>query len=487
MRQLAMADATFVYGEKPGGNTQHIGVVFLFDPSGAPKPVTFEAIRKLYEQRLPLARAFREKLVRVPLDLDYPFWVDDDAFDLEFHVRRTALPAPGTREQFFAVVNELMSQPLDMERPLWESWFIEGLDKIEGVPKGSFALLSKMHHAAVDGVSGLEMITALLEDEASALARMPQEPWKGEKTPEPAQLLMKAMGANWTSPMKLGGALIEALPKIADNRRKVQSGEAVKPAKTKAPKTRFNAAVTPHKVLEGRTFELAEVKAIKDAIPGATVNDVVLGVVGGSLRRYLAEKGELPDASLVGTVPISVRTDAQSGTGGNQLSFTFVALRTDIADPAERVAAVGKAMRAVKDYNKAVDAQSIAKATAAMPGMFLGVALRAMSAMPITDKFVMSNTLVTNVPGPMAPLTLLGARYVAGFGAGPSTDGMGLVHAITSLSGKISIGFSCCRELMEDPAHYGQCIEDSYAELKAEVLGRPAPAKSARRKAASKV
>ena len=481
MRQLEMADAMFVLTEQPSKNTQHIGMVFLFDPSEAGEPVTFDAILDLYRRRIPLARAFREKLVKVPLDLDYPYWINDGDFDIEFHVRQASVPAPGTREQFFALANQLMSTPLDMSRPLWETWFIDGLDAIDGVPPGSFALLAKMHHAAVDGVSGMEMITALLEDEDAAAARMPTEPWEPEEAPDQRKLMLRAIGASWSSPIKLGEALMRAVPAMTENRKRVKSGEVVKPPKNKAPKTRFNAAVTPHKVMEGRSFDFAEVKRIKDAIPGATVNDVVVAVVGGALRRYLTDKDELPEQSLVVSVPISVRTEAQKGSGGNQFSFAFVAAHTDIADPVERVEAVGAAMRAVKEYNKAVDAQTLSKTTAAMPGMLMGLAMRAMMKLPPNDLMLMSNAVVTNVPGPMQPMTLLGARCVAGFAAGPSSDGIGLVHAITSLSGILSIGFSACRELMPDPEFYGQCIEASFDELADAIAGkagatRPAPA-----------
>ncbi len=481
MRQLEMADAMFVLSEPRAQNSQHIGMVFVFDPSSAGKPVTFEALVDLYRRRIPLARSFREKLVRVPLDLDYPYWVNDDAFDLDFHVRHTALPRPSTRKQFFAVVNRLMSLPLDMSRPLWEGWFIEGLDAVEGVPPGSFALLTKMHHAAVDGISGMEMVTALLEDEATAKAKMPKDAWKPEAVPDQRKMMLRAIGASWTSPMKLTDALVRMVPKLAENRKRVKSGEVVKPPKTKAPKTRFNAPVTLHKVLEGRSYAFKDVKRLKDAIPGATINDVVVAIIGGSLRRYLTDKKELPDKSLVVTVPISLRTEDQKGTGGNQLSMAFIAAHTDIADPVARVEAVGKTMRAVKEYNNAVDAQTLSKTTAALPGMLMGVAMRAMSGLP-ADMITVSNAVVTNVPGPMDPKTLLGSRYIAGFAAGPSTDGIGLVHAITSLSGVLSIGFSACRELLPDPEFYGQCIEDSYNELVA-AIDKPATGKAAARKA----
>ena len=208
MRQMAMADAMFVLSEKPSRNTQHIGMVFIFDPAGAPEKITFEAVVELYRRRLPLSRAFRERIVRVPFDLDYPFWINDEAFDLDFHVRHTALPRPGTREQFFAVVDRLMSQPLDMSRPLWETWLIEGLDGMDDVPAGSFALLTKMHHAAVDGVSGMEMVTALLDDEATAAARMPSEPWRGEPVPDTGSLIP----AGWIVPAKVPKSSIKRAP-----------------------------------------------------------------------------------------------------------------------------------------------------------------------------------------------------------------------------------------------------------------------------------
>lgn len=473
MRQLEMADAMFVLTEQPSRNTQHIGMIFVFDPTTADKPVTYESVFDLFSQRIPLARSFREKLVRVPFDLDYPYWINDDAFDLECHVQHSALPHPGTRQQFLALASRLMSLPLDMSRPLWEAWFVEGLDAIDGVPPGSFALIMKMHHAAVDGVSGMEMVTAVLDDEATATARMPKEPWEPETPPDQQSLMLRAIGANWSSPMKLTDALMRAVPRLAADRKRIRRGDVVKPPKAKAPKTRFNSTVTPHKVLDGRSFDFKDVKRIKDAIPGATVNDVVIGIVGGALRRYLLDKDELPDRSLVVSVPISVRTDEQKGMGGNQFVFAFTPAHTDIVDPIRRVEAVGERMRAVKEYNRAIDAQTLTRTTAAMPGMLMGLAMRALMKIPASDLIVVSNAVVTNVPGPMEPMTLLGARYVGGFGAGPSTDGIGLVHAITSLSGVLSIGFSACRELMPDPEFYGQCIEDSYKELAA-AIGKPA-------------
>lgn len=488
MRQLDMADAMFVLTEQPSRNTQHIGMIFVFDPSTADEPVTFDAIFDLFQRRLPLARSFREKLVRVPLDLDYPYWINDDEFDLEFHVRQSAPSKPGTRQQFLTLANRLMSQPIDMSRPLWEAWFIEGLDAMDGVPAGSFALLIKLHHAAVDGISGMEMITAILEDDATAAKRMPKEGWEAEKAPDQRSLMLKAIGATMSSPMKLTDALVRAVPTIASNRKRIKSGEIIKPPRTKAPKTRFNAPVTPHKVLDGRSFEFSDVKRIKDAIPGATINDIVVAVVGGALRRYLLDKDELPDSSLVVTVPISLRTEDQKGTGGNQLTMAFVAAHTDIADPVERVEAVGRTMRTVKEYNKAVDARTLARTTSAMPGMLMGLAMRTLTMLPANDLMLISNAVVTNVPGPMEPQTLLGASYVAGFGAGPSTDGIGLVHAILSLSGVLSIGFSACRELMPDPEFYGECIAESYDDLAAAVgkpLAKTAAPKAKRRKPAT--
>ncbi|MET0252086.1 MAG: wax ester/triacylglycerol synthase family O-acyltransferase [Novosphingobium sp.] len=476
MRQLSMSDAMFVLTEQPQRGSNHIGMVFLFDPASADEPVTFDRLLALYEQRLPLARAFREKLARVPLDLDYPYWVNDKDFDLEFHVRHTGLPRPGNRKQFFAVVNRLMSLQIDMSRPLWETYFIEGLDEVDGAAPGSFALLFKMHHAAVDGISGMEMVTALLETEEEAVARMPKKAWRGEDLPDQRKLLLKAVGGGLTGPLKLTGALVKGLPAMAEKRRRQKSGEVVKPPKTKAPKTRFNAAVTAHRVLEGCSWPFAEIKRLKDAVAGATINDVMLAVVGGSMRRYLASKNELPKEPLVASVPISVRTEAQQGTGGNQVSMTFANLHTDIADPLLRLAAVGEAMRAVKDYNKAVDATSLTEATSAMPGMLFGLAVRTMMKLPPTDALIISNTVITNIPGPQGPMTLLGARYVAGFGTGPMQDGMGLFHIITSLAGVLSVGFNADREQLPDPEFYARCIEDSFNELRDAIDARPAEA-----------
>lgn len=467
-----MSDSLFILTEQPQRTTNHIGMVFVFDPSSADEPVTYEKLLELYRDRLPLARVFREKLVRVPLDIDYPYWINDKDFDLEFHVRHSGIPRPGTRKQFFAVVNRIMSLELDMSRPLWETYLIEGLDEVEGMPAGSFALLFKMHHAAVDGVSGMEMVTALLETAEGAAARMPKEEWQGEEVPDQRKLLLQGLGSGWSGPLKLTGALVKSLPAMAAKRKKQRSGELIKPPKAKAPNTRFNQPGTPHKVLEGRSWPFAEVKRLKDGVPGATINDIVMTVVAGALRTYLESKKELPKESLIASVPISTRTEEKVGTGGNQVTLTFAKLHTEIADPLERLAAIGEGMRQIKEYHKSPDAQSLADTTAQMPGLLIGLAMRAVVLLPPSDAMRVSNTLVTNIPGPLSPMTLLGARYVCGFGAGPSMDGMGLVNIITSLSGVLSIGISACRELMPDPEFYAQAIEDSFNELRDLIDGQ---------------
>lgn len=468
MRQLTMADSVFVFTEQPHGTSHHMGMAFIFDPSTADEPVTFEKLVDLYRRRLHVARSFREKLVRVPLDLDYPYWINDKNFELEFHVRHSGLPRPGTRKQFFAVVNRLMSLPLDMSRPLWETYLIEGLDQVEGIPPGSFALLLKMHHASLDGVSGMEMLSALFASDAAVEARLPGRKWRGEDVPDQRTLLLKAIGAGLKGPLKLTRALLESLPALVEQRQKERSGKLVKPPKSKVPKTRFNGPVTPHRVMEGRVWDFAAVKQLRDAVPGTTINDIVLTIVGGSLRRYLQSKHELPKESLIVVVPISIRSEEQKAADGNQVITAFIKLHTDIADPLERLAAVKASMRQVKDYNRAVDAKSLARTADAMPGLLMGVAFRALSVVS-AESMLMTNTVVTNVPGTQAPLSMFGARFVAGFSSGPSQSGAGLFHGVTSMSGRLSISFNADREMMPDPEYYAQCIEDSFNELRSSL------------------
>ena len=306
MQQLSGQDASFIYSERPHAPT-HITSISIYDPSTAPGgSVTFKGILAHLEARLHLARAFRQKVVRVPADLDHPYWVEDEEFDLEYHVRHIALPKPGDWRQFCIQAARLHARPLDLSKPLWELYVIEGLDKVAGVPKGGFAFVLKIHHAAVDGKSGIEMITAIHSQTPDVFDPPPPDtPWRPEPDPSPFELYSRAALNGVRTParaMRLTGRIVPGLGRAAVMMR----NQSDAPAGGMAPGTRFNGPVTAHRVLDAKFFPFAELKPMRNLVEGATVNDVALAVIGGALRTYLEKAGELPDR-------VAARDDAGLG------------------------------------------------------------------------------------------------------------------------------------------------------------------------------
>src|SRR5215218_3164812 len=298
MQQLSPADASMITMETQNA-PNHFAALMIYDQASAPGGrVTFKGILAEVESRLHLARGFRQKLVRVPLDLDNPYWVEDSAFDLEYHVRHIALPKPGDWRQFCILAARLHSHMLDLSRPLWETYVIEGLDNVEGVPRGSFALLQKTHHAAIDGMSGMEMTSAIHDLTPTAARPATVDTWRGEPDPSPLTLLGRATLNNATRPMHFSRVVARTVPGMGRVTNRVRRRQLQLPP-TSAPRTRFNGTVSAHRVIDARRFDLGEVRRMKAAVDGATVNDVVLAIVGGGLRGYLGDRGELPDRPLL--------------------------------------------------------------------------------------------------------------------------------------------------------------------------------------------
>ncbi|RMH78682.1 MAG: wax ester/triacylglycerol synthase family O-acyltransferase, partial [Actinomyces sp.] len=446
-------DASFLYLESPT-TPMHVGSLVVYDQSEAPGGIIrFREILELVRERLPLARCFRQKAVRVPLDLDHPWWVEDENFDLEHHVRHIALPKPGDWRQLCILTARLVSLPLDPTRPLWELWVIEGLDAVEGYPPGSFAIVSKIHHAAIDGVSGAEIFAALHDLEPGARREIPDD-WRPEPDPNALELLARAGINNVTRPVAGLQALGRLVPAVGDTIGRVRRGEAGLP-RLRPPVTRFNTTVSAHRVFEGRRFALADVKKVRRLVPGSTVNDVVLAVVGGALRRYLIDHDELPDRSLVAMAPVSTRTEATRGAGGNEVSSLLVPLATDVADPVDRLAAIHAATRASKELDRAIGARVLTDFGRFGPMRLASLAARLYTRTGLARRAGMPmNCVVTNVPGPQFPLYMGHARVLDIYGVGPIVDGMGLIHPVMSYDGGLTVSFTGCRDQLPDPGRY---------------------------------
>ncbi|MCU1503903.1 MAG: putative diacylglycerol O-acyltransferase [Ilumatobacteraceae bacterium] len=473
MQQLSGMDASFLYSETPS-TPNHISGLYLYDASTAPSgTVSFSTILETIGDRLGRAASFRQRLVRVPLDMDHPYWVQDGAFDLEFHVRHIALPRPGDWRQLCVQTARLHARPLDLTRAPWEITVIDGLDNVDGLTKGSFALMWKTHHAAIDGASGIEILNAVHDLTADPGPLDGPDHWRPEPIPSGLQLTARAALRAVGNPMRAQRALGRMMPSVAPIVRGLRRGVV----RLQAPATRFNVPVTAHRVFDGTVVPLADVKQMKSAVPGATVNDAVLSVIGGALRTYLMDKGELLDEPLITMVPISVRSKEQQGTAGNQVSMMVASLATDVADPLARLAAVHASTSESKQLSEAIGARTLVELSELAPGLLVGLGSRASARMTGRMPF---NTTITNVPGSPVPLYFCGARMERSFGLGPILNGAGLFHVIASYERDVTISFTACRELLPDPAFYTSCIVGAVEALRA--VSMPSAATTTARK-----
>jgi diacylglycerol O-acyltransferase / wax synthase len=482
MKQLSGMDASFLYMETPNA-PGHIFSVWIYDQSSAPGgKITFKEILHHVGSRLHVSRTFRQRLVEVPLGLDHPYWIEDPEFDLEYHVRHIALPRPGDWRQFCIQVARLHSRPLDRSRPLWEMYVIEGLDDVAGLPAGSFAIMTKIHHAAIDGVTLLEITSALNDIAPDTAAPATSGEWRPERLPSSQELLSRAAVNAAVRPMRMARLTAAAVPGNAERRREQRARQNFDLSATSpVPRTRFSGTVTTHRVIEARRFELATAKAIKAAVPGATINDVAITVVGGALREYLREHGELPEQALRVMAPISTRTPEQAGTAGNQVSAMIVTAGTDVADPRQRLAAVHESTAASKAAAEAAGARDLAQFSELMPGGLVALAARTASQFEMATRTnPLVNTVVSNVPGSQVPLYFAGARLVTFFGGAGVADGMGLLHGVSSYVGQLILSVVSDREMLPDPGHYADLLETSFTDL-AEATG--VTAKTTSRKA----
>lgn len=464
MHQLTGLDASFLYMETPNA-PMHISGLSIYDQSTAPSgKVRFKDVIAHFNERVRPIPTMTRRLVEVPFDLDHPYWVSDGNFDPEFHVRHIALPKPGDWRQLCILISRLHARPLDRARPLWEVYIIEGLNNVAGVPEGSFAVFSKTHHAAIDGSSGAEMTAAIHDLSPDYSVARPPAVIKVDNQPSRAELIARAQWNNLRKPFNFLSVARNTVPGMARAWNQVRKGE-LQQVKT-IPRVRFNGKVSPHRVFEAVTLELSDVKAIKNAVPGATVNDAAVSIVGGALRRYLEHHGELPEESLVAMAPVNVRTEQEKGTGGNIVSAMAVQVRSDINDPIERLKAVHESTSQAKELNNAVGAKAMTDYTQFIPSMLTAQAARLASQWGLMSRMKPSfNCVITNVPGPQVSLYSMGAKMINSFGTGPVLDGLGLFHVISSYCGKFTISATACREMMPDPEFYHDCLQASFDEM----------------------
>lgn len=472
-QQLSAQDAQFLYVQT-GSTLTHVMGINICDPSTAPGgKVRFKEIVNHIASRIDTSPVFKRKLYRLPLDFDHPYWVEDDKFELEAHITHARLPEPGDWRQFCIQVARHFSRPMDMNRPLWDLYVLEGLDRIPGIAPGSFATLMRVHHSAIDGASGSHMFVALSDSDANRTPAVVVKPGGFElgKVPNAAELMVRAVSANLTSPvkfmntlMKMSPALMTAAQKSLSNAGKDQTG---------VPQTRFNAPITIHKMFDATEFAISDLSKIRELVDGATLNDVVLAVCSGALRKYLMHHKELPKKTLVAIAPVNLRTrKGQEETPGNNISAMSVELATHIADPAKRLHAIRDFTSRAKEAKAGISARVMTDLTKHIPGATMAGVARLLASPRFAPKA--ANVFISNVPGPQFPLFMAGAKITHQFAMAPLAHNMGLFIATPSYDGRISFNITSERSIMPDIAFFRECIEGSFQELLA-AKPRPEP------------
>ena len=460
MKRLTGMDATFLYMETPAAH-MHVAGAYVYDPGGMSGKEFFEKVRAGIEERLHLLPPYRQRLVTVPFEIHHPLWIEDPDFDLDYHLRRAALPAPGGRAELAELAATEHARPLDRSRPLWEMVVVEGLED------GNIAVIAKTHHAVIDGASGVDMTVGLLDLEPEpAPVPPPETEWKPDRVPSDIELLAWALNSLSRQPIaavKAARRTAEAMLRV--RRRNRQPDVAPPPNPFSAPRTSINGAITAHRSFGMAEVSLDEVKEVRKAL-GGTVNDVVLALCAGALRRYFDDRGEELDQSLVAMCPISVRTVEQKNTLGNQVSAMLVSLASDIDDPVERLQAIQAATPDAKEQANVIGADTLSNwAEFAAPAVAARAARlysRTRVASRMRPPF---NTVISNVPGPNIPLYMAGGQLVRWYPMGPIADGQGLNMTVMSYLGVIHFGLVACPELIPDVQAMADLVPEALAEL----------------------
>lgn len=465
--RLSGLDASFLSLETENA-PMHIGGVSLLDLSDSREGFGLEMLRDLLASKVGTSRTFTQKLDPKPFDLGRPSWVDEEDLDFEVHVERTRLPEPGGWHELSELAAFELAQHLPRDRPLWHLLLVEGVDSVPGLPPGSAALISRAHHAAIDGVSGAEILGTLFDVEprlppprperAQNRGRSRERP-KSDETREDLRSLGRSLGS-----AALGSVRGAASAALARGLRR-----SPPPMPFSAPRSRFNAPVTARRSWGGLVLELGRLQAIRRAAREeypATLNDVVLAICAGALRRYLGRAEELPGRPLVAMVPVSVREKDQRGTMGNQVSALLVRLATDEDDPRKRLAAIHRETSGSKRLHQALGARTLTDLTRFIPFSLAGLGARLYTKMELAGRHRPPfNLVITNVPGPQIPLYVGPARLAAHLGSAPVFDGLGLILPIFSYAGTLAIGIHGCRRLLPDPEALAQDLRHSLEEL----------------------
>jgi len=457
MQQLSGLDSSFLYLET-ANTPMHVGSLNVYEGS-----LKFDAFKNFLSERLHLAPRLLQKLVNVPMGLGNPHWIDDADFDINLHLQHLALPKPGDWKSLRKLTSKLISQPLDRSRPLWEFIFVEGLDNVPQVKKGSVAIISKIHHAAIDGASGAE-IMGLLFDVSKKPRKIPKAPQREiEQKPSNLNLLSKSYFNLIKSPFKIPGLLLQtAKTTLATGKISTIENSEVPRAVFNAPRTMLNQTVSSRRLWNSALLSLDRVKALRVAVDGATLNDVVLAICTGALRRYLIEKNELPEKPLVAMIPVNTRSKSQGQDMGNQISAMLVQLPTNIEDPIDQLSQLRINTQRGKAYQDAIGAKQMTDYAEFIPFALGAGASRLYTRMHVSDYHrPIFNLVITNVPGPQIPLYMDGKLLLANMGFAPIFDGIGLIIPVLSYNGVLSFSPTTASNIMPDVDLFTKYLRDS--------------------------
>ena len=442
MQRLSGLDASFLYLET-SDQPMHVCSIMELDTSTMPGGYTFDRLRDALSLRIRAMPQFREKLANSRLNLDHPVWVDDNNFDIDRHLHRIGLPPPGGRAELSEICGHIASLPLDRRRPLWEMWVIEGVAGTDCHRDGRIGVMIKVHHAGVDGVTGANLMSQLCTTEADAPAPDPVDGVGGASGWEIAAGGLVRFASR---PLHLANVVPGTASSVVGTLLRAREGQTMA-RPFAAPRTVFNARISGRRNVALAKLDLEDIKTVKNHF-GAKVNDVVMALVSGVLRQYLAERNALPDTSLVATVPVSVHGKSDR-PGRNQVSGMFSSLQTHIADPVERLEAIAEANSVAKQHSSAIGATLLQDWTQfAAPAVF-GIAMRVYARTRLTEMPV-HNLVVSNVPGPQIPLYMLGCEVKAMFPLGPIFHGSGLNITVMSLNRNLDVGLISCPQLLPD-------------------------------------
>jgi diacylglycerol O-acyltransferase len=470
MDRLSSIDSSFLTNETDSSH-MHVGGILIFEGP----PPSYDDLLEHIRGRLHLVPRFRQKLAFPPFETGRPFWVDDPSFNLEYHVRHSALPSPGSEDQLRLMASRQFSQQLDRTKPLWELWLVQGLKRRR------FALLSKTHHALVDGVSGVDIATVLFDVKPVPEPATEEHEWVPSPMPSSATLIARGAEDLAATPLRAVGRLESAIrhPRPAV-RQLGESAEAIGEVAwnfaNPAPEVPLNTEIGSHRRFQWVRAELSTLKRIKDAL-GGTVNDVVLAVVAGALRRWLHSRGVRTEGlELRALVPVSIRAEDERGHLGNKIAAVRGPLPVYIADPVLRLQAVRESMQGVKSSKQALGAEVISRFNDFAPPTLLAQASR------INFSTRLFNVIVTNVPGPQIPLYVLGRELEDIFPVAFLPENHALAIAIMSYNGGIDFGLLADFDAMEDVDVIAEGISDAIVELEQEaerVAGEAAEAAAA--------